>query len=163
MDEIVFRYTQAQRRSVRISVALLGLMSLAAAGLACVSVARDGVAEALGTWAVLGLAPLFLGLLGAGMASSGCTIVDDEGIRARSMWRHWQCSWAEIGDIAVAQEHGRGNVIRRIRVTLVTGGKFKLPAPYDSARLGADPNFDLKLEQICRRWRAGRKLGSKRP
>lgn len=160
VSETVFRYTRAQRRGVLGSALVLGAWTLAITLYCGVLVVDRRIAEAAGMWATLGFAPLMLSALGAGLAR-GSTHVDDHGIHASSVWRHWRCSWAEVQSVDEVTELGRGNTITRIRVTRSNGRPFKLPAPYDSRSIGRDPDFDFKLAQIRQKWSAGRKAGSR--
>lgn len=142
------------------SALALGAGALAVMLYCGVLVVHHRIAEAAGTWGTLGFTPLVLGALAVGLAR-GSTRVDDHGIHASSVWRHWRCSWAEIQSVDEVTEWGLGNTITRIRITRSNGRPFKLPAPYDSQNIGRDPDFALKLTRIQQTWKAGRKAGSR--
>ena len=159
MSEIAFQYTRTQRRAALGSSVVLGVWGLAV-GLYCgVRIADHQVAEAVGMWLTLGFVPLLVSALIVGLAR-GCTCMDGDGLRVRSVWRRWQCSWWEVEGIEEIMEFGRGNSISRIQITRSSGRSFKLPVPFDSHRIGTDPDFQRKLAQIREKWRAGRKASA---
>lgn len=47
-----------------------------------------------------------------------------------------------------------GHFDERVRISLISGESFRLPAPFHSTLTGRDPKFDAKLEHIQRRWRS---------
>lgn len=156
MNETVYGYAPAQRRAVRASALLLGAWASAVTLYSGVLASDHRTADAIGTWAVLGLAPALLSALVTALAR-GTTRIDDQGIRTSSAGRHRHCSWADVQDVETTTETGRGNHTTRIRIRLSDGRAFKLPAPYDSQTTGGDPDFERKLAQIRKQWRTGRK------
>ncbi len=155
MGRTTFRYTRTQVRGTLASVAMLGLWVLAVSGYCGGLLTRGAVAEAAGTWVVLGLPPLGLATAAAG-AALGRTVVDDEGIAAGNLWRRARCSWSEVAGMDLTGGFGAGNSVTRIRVRRLTGGAFTLPVPFSSADLARDPDFQVKQACIWRRWEAAR-------
>lgn len=86
--------------------------------------------------------------------------MDGGGLHARGLWRQWDCSWSEVEGMEEVTEVGRGNTIRRVRITRSNGRPFKLPVPFDARGFGRDPDFEGKLAQLSHQWRSGRKAST---
>lgn len=156
MQESTFQYTELQRRVVTRSALWLGAWGAVGTVWCFVGVMKHPDFSEFGTWATLALPPILLSALVIGM-TRGRTRIDSQGLQTRSLWRRRRYSWIEVERIDRATQNGRGNTITRVLITPSNGRPFKLPAPYDSAGAGKDPDFARKLQMIRHKWQQSRK------
>jgi hypothetical protein len=99
------------------------------------------------------LAALGIWFLAAGR---GATVVDREGVRARSAFRQRSCRWSEVTDVELRIDANDGPpTVHGVRIVCASGS-FTLPAPTDSERAGRhdNPHFNDQLATIRSYWRA---------
>ncbi|WP_433791626.1 hypothetical protein [Actinoplanes sp. CA-252034] len=105
------------------------------------------------TWALLVVAPLFVGAVTGLLAGRRTGVeVGDCGIRTSSVFDEGLAPWSRVVDLR-AERRGRRTVVS---VYLDSGASVRLHAPYSGGLFAADPRFELKVFALSHLWRSHR-------
>lgn len=151
MDPITFRLTRFQRRRHILVVTIYAIITAALAALLfwVGSLDKRGVFLLIGDVLLAGLTVMMAGRVW------GRATFDQQGITTKYLGRVRKVAWNSVSGIDATMDQGRyGHFDERVRISLINGKSFKLPAPFHSTLTGRDPKFDTKLEHIQGRWRS---------